>query len=253
MNDVTAVIVDDEPLARLNIREALSKNTNWHIQAELNGANELYRVMQRLKPDVVFLDIHMPGEKGIEIATKLLKRKHPPYIIFITAYDEYAIQAFELYALDYLLKPFDDERFKKAIERAENMMANQTSSEITQKLQKQILNKDQKLDKILIKSVGSIKIIAIEEISYFISSGNYVEVHHSGGMHLHRIQISFLENNLDSSIFIRVHRSAIVKLSEIKTFKTLDDNRYCVVLSGGQSIKVSSAYKDKLMVKLGVL
>ena len=202
---------------------------------------------------MVFLDIHMPGEKGIEIATKLLQLKNPPYVIFITAYDEYAVQAFELYALDYLLKPFDDERFKKTIERAESMMSIPSNIAAIQSLQTDMAYPHKKIDKILIKSIGSIRIVTIEEISYFISCGNYVEVYHSAGMHLHRIQMSYLEVNLDPDIFIRVHRSAIVKISEIKKFKTIDDNKFCVILSGGQSVKVSPAYKEKLMVKLGVI
>lgn len=252
MINVNSIIVDDEDLARVNIREALKDYPNWNIQAELNNANTLYEIIKKLRPDVVFLDIKMPGKKGIDVVKKLLHLDLCPHIIFITAFDDYAIQAFELYAVDYLLKPFNNKRFELAINRAEEIIENERISDSLKHWQKKHFNTANKLDKIIIRSIGSIKFITIQEVYWFGSSGNYVEVHHHGGVHLHRVQLVFLESQLDMKDFLRIHRSAIVKISEVKEFKILEDNRYRVLLSNGDTVKVSLRYKDNLLKRLGI-
>lgn len=251
MDEIKALIIDDEPLARINIREALQPYPHWLVVGELGSGQNLPEVLAQLQPDVIFLDIQMPGQNGIEIAQQLMQAERCPQIIFVTAYDEYAVNAFELSALDYLLKPFDDERFKVAIERLEQLVHNQTQLQPLQRWQKHQLQTQQKLDKILIRSVGSIRIIPLSEVLWFASCGNYVEVHHQQGMHLHRVSLSFLETKLDGQEFCRVHRSAIVKISVIEEVKTADD-QHRLLLTNGDEVRVSPAYKDRLWERLGL-
>ncbi len=252
MNKIKVLIVDDEALARINIREALEPYENWQVVGELNNGKELFSVVEQTRPTVIFLDIQMPGANGMELAEKLMDEDQCPQIIFVTAYDEYAVNAFELCAFDYLLKPFDDERFMKTIQRLESSLT-QTNDQISMKRwQKRQINSAQYLDKILIRSIGSIRIIAVDDVYSFHSCGNYVEVHHLEGMHLHRVSLSFLETKLAPEDFCRVHRSAIVKLSEVKELKILDDNSHQLVLSNEVVVKVSAAYRTRFFDRLGL-
>lgn len=252
MDKFKALIVDDEALARVNIRQALDSYENWQVVGELHNGKELSTMIKQTEPTVVFLDIQMPSTSGIELAAQLMNEENCPQIVFVTAYDEYAVNAFELCAFDYLLKPFDDERFMKTIKRLESNLIATKDHRYIKAWQKKQFSSEQNLDKILIRSIGSIRIIAVEDIYSFHSCGNYVEVHHIEGMHLHRISLSFLETKLDSVQFCRVHRSAIVRLSEIKEIKVLDDNSHQLVLSNGIEVKISVAYKNKVFDRLGL-
>ncbi len=251
-NTINAIIVDDEVLARINIREALKLHPKWHVMTELADGEQLQTALKHTNPDVIFLDIQMPGDNGINIARKLLQAKTKALIIFITAFNQYAVQAFELYAIDYLLKPFNDKRFAQAITRAEEHLTFSQSHNSLKNWQAKHLGTDIKIDKIIIRSSGSIRIISIKDIFFFASSGNYVEVHHEDGIHLHRVQLKFLEAKLNPQQFCRVHRSAIVKLSEVKELKSLEDNQYSVLLSNGKNVKVSSTFRTNLMNQLGI-
>ncbi len=252
INKINAIIVDDEVLARINVREALKLHPKWHVMTELSDGEQLHTALEYTNPDVIFLDIQMPGENGINIAKKLLQTKTEALIIFITAFNQFAVQAFELYAIDYLLKPFNDKRFAQAITRAEEYLTCDQSPSFLKNWQAKHLGSDEKIDKIIIRSSGSIRIILIKDIYFFASSGNYVEVHHEDGIHLHRVQLKFLEAKLNPQQFCRVHRSAIVKLSEVKELKSLEDNQYSVLLSNGKSVKVSSTFRANLMSRLGI-
>jgi len=252
MSKIKALIVDDEALARVNIREALEPHKKWQVVGELNSGKELFVMIKQTKPAVIFLDIQMPGTNGMGLATQLMNEDYCPQIIFVTAFDEYAVNAFELCAFDYLLKPFDDERFNKTIQRLESYFQQPNDQISIQQWQKKQINSVQSLDKILIRSIGSIRIIAIEDVYSFHSSGNYVEVHHLEGIHLHRISLSFLETKLDPEGFCRVHRSAIVKLSEVKEVKVLDDNSHQLILSNNSVVKISAAYKPRFFDRLGL-
>ncbi|GAA6136713.1 LytTR family DNA-binding domain-containing protein [Arenicella sp. 4NH20-0111] len=247
----TAVIVDDEALARANIRAALSQFPNWEVASELGSGEQLTQVISSLKPDVIFLDIRIPKENGIEIAERLNRENVESLIIFVTAYDDYAVEAFELFALDYLLKPFDDNRMKQTLERAEERLNNPPAALQLSELKQHISGDKSTIDKLIIRSVGSLRIVPLEDIFWLGSSGNYVEVHHRHGMHLHRVNLSYLESKLDPDVFCRTHRSAIVRLSEAREFKALPDDKYCLILTDGTTVKVSKSHKDELLDKLG--
>jgi len=249
---ISAIIVDDEVLARINIRKAIEAYPKWQVLTELSEGSQLYTALEYYEPDVIFLDIQMPGENGIEVAKKLLKLKTKALIIFITAFDGFAVQAFEFYAIDYLLKPFNNKRFSQALLKAEQYLINNLSSHSIKAWQAKHFGSQSHIDKIMIKSSGSIRIVLTEDIYFFAASGNYVEIHHKDGTDLQRIQLKFIETQLNPEEFFRVHRSAIIKLSEVKEFKSLDENQYAVVLSNKKQVRVSSGFKGALMSKLGM-
>lgn len=252
---VRALIVDDEALARLNIRAALADYPQWQIAAELANGQELFEQLHRTPIDVLFLDIQMPGISGLELARKITALPKAPLIIFVTAYDHYAVEAFELFALDYLLKPFDDERFQRCLQRAEQALSH-GSHRYYQNLWRHHTSQDEgastALSQLVIRSVGSIRLVPMADVRWFAASGNYVEVHHREGMHLHRVSLSYLEQQLEPSQFCRVHRGALVKLSEVREFHSLADDQYRVILSDGSPVKVSSSYKSVLLERLGI-
>ncbi|GAB4192007.1 MAG: LytTR family DNA-binding domain-containing protein [Wenzhouxiangellaceae bacterium] len=249
---IKAMVVDDEPLARVNIREALSAHSQWQLVSELDSGAQLPQVVRQLTPDVIFLDIQMPGDNGIEIARKLYQSAEPPLIIFVTAHDHYAIDAFELYALDYLLKPFDNQRFALTIARAEHALQPMANESSLRQWQAGFLSPQKLINKLLIRSERSIRIINLDEVYWFAASRNYVEVYHNQGCHLHRVTLAYLEAALDPTIFCRVHRSAIVRLSEVRELKTSTDNKLYIILTDGNRVPVSSAYKSHLLERIGI-
>lgn len=242
---ISAVIVDDENLAQLNIKDALSDYPNWQIQGQFNSAKALFDDLHRIKMDVVFLDINMPHKSGLEIASELLTLPNPPLIAFVTAYDEFALQAFELYAIDYLLKPFDNQRFEQTVKRLELMLR------VPQHPQKHVhaFLAKQPLDKLIINSTGSVRVISMQDIYWFGTYGNYVEVHHKQGCHLHRGSLSQLEAHLDLEHFCRVHRQAIVKINAARELKSLTETKNVLVLSNGDEVSVSDTFKQAFVKK----
>lgn len=250
MNKIKAIIIDDEPLARLNTREALMTIPHWEVVAEFESGDISETQLAQFAPDVLFLDIQMPGENGISLAKRINNYNNPPLIIFVTAYDKYAIDAFELHAIDYLLKPFDSARFRQSIERAEQQIGNLTLREKNLERLQSFFEQSNYLNNILIKSIGTMRVINIESVIWLSSSGNYVEVHHNEGNHLHRESLSSLEEKLDPGIFVRVHRQAIVKLSEVREIKTLPENKHKLVLSNGDETHISKRFKCNLIDKI---
>lgn len=248
--NITAIIIDDEPLARVNIRSALSALPNWQVVLELESGKHLISALKNLKPDVVFLDIRMPGDDGITLASEMLQLQHCPLIIFVTAFDDYAIQAFELFALDYVLKPFDDDRFQKTVQRASQSLERGQQHIQISEWQKHIKGNNQPLNKLLIRSVGSLRIIPVDEVLWLAASGNYVEVHHLDGMHLHRVPLSVLVDKLDPAEFCRVHRSAVVRLSAVRELRTPSDDKYFAILTNGAQVRVSSGYRELLLEQI---
>ena len=249
MSRVTCIIVDDESLARSNLRSALHRYENWTILREFCGAENVVDAVLACKPDVVFLDIKMPGKNGLDCARELVKMNMSVKIIFNTAYDEYALQAFELFALDYLLKPFNDERFDVAVRRAEAMLASDRSKVIDQN--SRLAQSGEYLTKLIVSSASSLRIIDIANIYWFKACGNYVEVMHDEGIHLHRISLSFLEGHLDPKIFMRVHRSSIVRISEIREIASVGGDKYQLILSSKDKVKITNKYRGELLSRIG--
>jgi len=252
MTEIRAAIIDDEPLARLNISTALSSISRWKVIAEFNGAEAAMIGLPELQVDVVFLDIKMPGQSGLELASSLQDLPNAPLIVFVTAHDDYALQAFELFAFDYLLKPFNNDRLKVAVDRVEACFAQNGALASIRNSQLRFRQPSPILDQLVVRSVGSIRIIQICAVRWLRASGNYVEVGHSEGIHLQRVRLSFLEKHLDPRVFIRIHRSAIVRLSEIREVEPGSDDNGKVRLSDLSEHPFSSRYKAELFSSLGL-
>ncbi|TDF38470.1 response regulator transcription factor [Alteromonadaceae bacterium M269] len=246
---ITAAIIDDEEAARFNIKDALRTHKHWHIVGEADNGRDALSIINDTQPDVVFLDIQMPFQNGVSLAKQLLKNRHQPIIVFVTAYDAYAVQAFELYALDYILKPFDNPRFEATIERVESLLA-QPEQEQALKQHYNGYAKQDFLKRLVLRSAGSIRVINIDDIIWFSSESNYVAIHHKDGTHLHRVSLSFLEQHLDPDIFVRTHRTAIVRLEQCREIKVLTENRSIITLANGDQVGLSKAYKDVLITRL---
>jgi two-component system, LytTR family, response regulator len=246
----TVIIVDDEPLARINLRQLIDQYTDWKIVLELENGHGLENYVAQLQPDLVFLDIRMPKRNGISAATGLLTLSNPPLVVFVSAYSDYALQAFELYALDYLLKPFSDERFKQTVDRLNTLAGKTNLLEKVVDQQIEIAQDKKYLKVLIIRSVSVIQVVDLKDVIWFRGSGNYVEVMLAKEKYLHRVSISFLETNLDPQDFVRCHRSAIVRLSAIKEIKTLDDSQGVIRLENGDSTKLSQTYKDTILDRI---
>ncbi|WP_444996238.1 LytR/AlgR family response regulator transcription factor [Aliikangiella sp. IMCC44359] len=249
----TALIVDDENLARANIKYSLDDYPYWQVIGECNRGDKVFESVCKQGPDVVFLDIKMPGLNGLKVCQQLQQLDNPPFIIFVTAYDIHAVEAFELCALDYLLKPFDDSRFSKTIERVEQLLINnQNQIKQVEQLEQLSDENEESLTTLIVRSVGRIQLIEIDKINWLSTAGNYVELHLADKTILHRVSLSYLEKHLSKDDFIRVHRTAMIRHSQVSEFLTLADGQYSVLLKTGEKVNVSQTYKDRLLQLLGI-
>ena len=243
---IRCIVVDDEPIARNVIKDYLKDDPLIEVIGECgNGADAVLMVLDK-KPDLVFLDIQMPEMDGFQVIDAVGVKKLP-FIIFVTAYDQYAIQAFEINALDYLLKPFDDDRFFRSIERAkEFIIANKNMKSELTNLIGNVKNKDPYLKRLLIKSEGRFILLKTDEIKYIESASDYVHVFSGDESYLIRETMHSLEDRLDPRIFVRIHRSFIVNIDFIREFQPWDKNNYIVILKDGKELKMSCKYRDRI-------
>lgn len=253
VGQIDALVVDDEKLARANIRYSLQDFDNWRVIGECRRGDQVLDAVSELAPNVVFLDIKMPGLNGLKVCQQLQQLSKPPIIIFVTAYDVHAVEAFELCALDYLLKPFDDERFAKTIERIELLVINRQTQQYQVDQLEQVSSADQsELKTLIVRSVGRIQLIEIEQVNWLSTAGNYVELHLDDQVILHRVSLSYLEKHLPKIDFVRVHRTAMIRVSQVCEFLTLADGQYAVVLKSGEKVNVSQTHKERLLQLLGI-
>lgn len=244
---ISAVIIDDEPIARKIIRDYLKNNESIDIIGECgNGADAVVMILEK-KPDLIFLDIQMPEMDGFEVI-ETLGIDNLPFIIFVTAYDRYAIKAFEINALDYLLKPFDDDRFYSSISRAvQHIQTKRNYKSELFNLLKGYKKKQKYLNKVLIKTGGRYLLLKTGDIQYLEAAADYVKVFtEKNESFLIRDTMNNLENRLNPDIFLRIHRSYIANIECIKEFQPWDKNNYIVVLKNGKELKLSRKYKERL-------
>ena len=242
---IRCIVCDDEYLGRQNIRQALSSFPEWEIVGELDSGTGLAALIERAQPDVIFLDIRMPGESGIDIMRDLVARAKPPEIIFITAFDQFAIHAFEVYALDYILKPFDEQRFAQAIERAGRAIERNLI------LQRAETTEDRRhLTRLFIASMSKVEVVDVSAVYAFVANGNYVDILLERTKRLHRSSLNYLEQNLNPAIFVRCHRSSIARVDKIRDLVCLGEMRYEVVLENNTKVRMSSTYRDSVMAAL---
>jgi two-component system LytT family response regulator len=247
---VRYLIVDDEAPSRANLRLALAAHPDWQLLAQCDGAASARAALAVHDVDVIFLDIQMPAESGLVLAREISCLREPPLIVFATAYSEHAVDAFEVHALDYLLKPLNDARLAQTVERIAAMLAQRQREAYGAALRDYVDagagQAVERLERINVRSVGRIEQIRVEHILWIESAGNYVELHLEGRTVLHRITLNRLEALLVPGDFLRVHRSAIVRRSQIARLETAGDGSYRLTLRCGATVAVSERYLTAL-------
>lgn len=243
---IRSIIVDDEEHARITLRYALSKFPEWTVLAELKNAATAREYLVQHAVDVVFLDIQMPKESGLELVQNLLEQGKPPLIIFVTAYNAHAIDAFDLHALDYLLKPFSADRFAKTLARAREMLDLTRPPAYGQALAACLASGLQATypRQVTVRSIGEMESILLSEVYWMGAAGNYVELHLDRRVVLHRVALSKLEEYLDPRQFVRVHRSVIVRADQPAHLQVLGNGGYQLSLRNGAEVPVSKNYVE---------
>lgn len=251
---IRALIVDDEPLARECLRTLLAREADIEVVAECGDGAEAVSVVERERPDLLFLDVQMPEMDGFHVLEAIGETERPPSVIFVTAYDKYALRAFEVHALDYLLKPFDRERFTRALERARASLMQTRKGAIDERLLAllaDIKTEQKHMERLVIKASGRVFFIKTEEIDWIEAASNYVRLHVGRDSHLMRETMSALESKLDPRKFLRASRSAIVNIEKIKELHPLFRGDYEIVLHTGARLTLGRAYREKLQELLG--
>lgn len=241
-----AILIDDEPLSREIVKAYLKKYEQVTVVEECNDGFEGVKAIQQHKPDLIFLDIQMPKINGFEMLELI---DNPPAVIFITAFDEYAIRAFESNAIDYLLKPFSEERFKKAMEK---WMGKSISTESTQKVLEEVSRNPLQQNRVVVKTGTKVKIIPLHEIHYFEADDDYVKVVTGDGQFLKNKTMQYYESTLDPHQFVRVHRSYIIHINQITRIDPYQKESHLAILRDGKQIPVSKTGYVKLKEILGL-
>ncbi len=247
---IRAMIVDDEAPALINLGLALAEQPGWQVVACCESATQAREFLQQQTVDVLFLDVQMPGETGLDLARQICQQPQPPLIVFVTAYNNFAVEAFEVHALDYLLKPFDDQRLAGTLQRAEALLEHRQQTNYGEAVRNYVNqlheNAPSYLQSVSVRSVGKIESVRLSEVQWMQSAGNYVELHLAQRMILHRTPISQFESQLDPQKFLRVHRSVIVSVAQICVLKVVGDGLYQLQLKNGAEVPVSERYLAKL-------
>jgi two-component system LytT family response regulator len=253
---IRTLLVDDEPLARERLRKLLEAEPDIDLIGECADGQEALEKIRNESPDLLFLDIQMPELDGFGVIAQLEESQRPA-VIFVTAYDRFALKAFEVHALDYLLKPFDRDRFQTALGRARTLAKQRQSGELNQQLSSLLagLKSDKPetkyLDRLAIRSEGRVLFFKTEDIDWIEAADNYVSIHIGSESHLHRETMASLENKLPPHRFIRISRSTIVNLERIKEMQPMFHGDYVVILKNGTRLNLSRNYRDKLNQLLG--
>lgn len=262
------LVVDDEPLARLRLEDLLRHEPNVELVGTAADGLAAVEAIRTLAPDLVFLDVQMPGRTGLDVVREIGPARMPA-TIFVTAFDQYALQAFDVAALDYLVKPFDDERFEQAFRRARRLL----ELEGIERLRAQLLAVLQPeahgpaipatpvtpatsapyLDRIAVEMRGKVRVVPVSQIDYITASGPYAELHVGDRTYVIREAMQTLEERLDPAHFFRIHRSAIVRVDLVETFFRGAGGDYEVQLKGGVRLRVSRSRREALELRLGVV
>jgi len=249
---IRALIVDDEPLARRRIKSLLAHDQSVEVIGECSDGYKAVTSISELNPDLVFLDVQMPAMDGFEVI-KTISAEQMPTVIFVTAYDQYALKAFEVNALDYLLKPFDRRRFQKTLERAKAMIRGLKNGNVNNQLLSLLddLRREQNIpDRFIIKSGGRVVFLRVEEIDWMSTVGNYVRLQVGRESHLMRETMTGMESKLDPVSFMRIHRSTIVNLDRVKEVQPWAKGEYVVIMRDGTRLIMSRRYRERLNERL---
>lgn len=252
---IRTLIVDDEPLARTRLRSLLEEHSDFEIAGECSSGPEAIEFIDREHPQLVFLDVQMPECTGFEVIQNIDTVERPA-VIFVTAFDSYAVKAFEVHAIDYILKPIDRERFEDALDRARRTFERNEIDEVNRKLSSLIDNVRREkrfLNRVVIKTSGKVLFLRVQDIDWIEAAGNYVRIHFGEQSHLLRETMSALESRLDPEQFLRIHRSVIVNIDRIREMQPAFHGDYYVILKNNRQLPLSRGYREKIEPFLGRL
>lgn len=243
------LIIDDEFLARERIKKLLAADDDIEIVGECANGLEAIQAIGNQKPDFIFLDVQMPELDGFGVLENLGAADHLPLVIFVTAYDQYAIKAFEVRALDYLLKPFNRQRFSSALSRAKAQLQQQETGLLHHRIDNLLLELQQRREpvrRLVIQSAGRVFFLRLDEIDFVKAAGNYLELHADEENYLYRDTMSRFEQKLDPGEFVRIHRSIIINVSQLKSLKRLPNGDFVVFLKDGRSFASGRGYRENV-------
>lgn len=251
---IRTLIVDDEPLAREGIRLLLVAHPDITIAGECANGIDAIKAIESQAPDLVFLDVQMPGLDGLEVARRI-HEDAMPMVVFVTAFDKFAIKAFESHAVDYLVKPINKERFEKTLAYIKQRHREKTADELTRRLLSMLAGSEPPSsggsERLSIRQGERVYFLNLAEIDYIESAENYVNIHTGKKTHLMRGSLAALEKTLDPKRFVRIHRSVIVNVERIKELQQHVQGEYFVILHNGTRLKLSRTYRDSLSAILG--
>ncbi len=248
---IQSLIVDDELAARELIKNYLAGDASFIVTGEASNGIDAIKQIIKKKPDLVFLDIQMPEMDGFEMI-ETIGLDNLPYIIFVTAYDQYAIKAFEINALDYLLKPFDRKRFLSAINRAkEHLLSKKTIENQITSLLSNIKKETKYLSKIMIRTGGRIFFLNDDDIKWIEAASNYIKIFSGNDNYLVKDTLGNFEKKINPDKFVRIHRSCIINIDFIREIQPWDKNNHLVILDNGKELKLSRSYKDRIFDLFG--
>jgi two-component system LytT family response regulator len=263
MNTLRTIIVDDENLARRGLSIRLKQMPNIDVVAECANGHEALQAVAEYSPDLLFLDIQMPGMDGFEVIEQL-QADNLPMVIFVTAFNEYAVEAFRVHAIDYVLKPIDDERLLESIERAVAHRSMAETEQAKEKLVRMVMGMTgasastveemadtgeaprSRPERLTIKDGSEIHLVRVDDIQWVDAAGDYMCIHAGGDTHIMRITMKQLEAMLDPATFLRIHRSTLVNANRVTGAQTLDNGEYLLTLDSDAKLKVSRGYRDKV-------
>ena len=253
MTRIRTLVVDDEPIARERVLALLGDEPDIDVIGECASGVEAVCEIEQKAPDLVFLDVQMPEMDGFAVA-RAINPGRLPALVFVTAFDQYAVQAFEVHALDYLLKPFSARRFKSALSHAREQLAQRQATTLGRRLLEvlpDLQKRDPAPDRLVVKSSGRVYFVRIADIDWCEAAGNYVSLHVGTHSHLIRDTMSRLESQVDPRRFVRIHRSTIVNVDRIQELRSSLTGEHTVVLRDGTRLTLSRGYRDALQARLG--
>lgn len=265
MTKIRTLVIDDEPIARARVVSLLERENDIEVVGECSSGRQAVSAIASTNPDLLFVDIQMPEGNGLDLA-RTLRSPGAPAVVFVTAFDEYALQAFEVHALDYLLKPFSAERFRSALGHAREHMSHRRASQpggvqpaggtaaATGATGGVAGSRDAatgRRNRLMIKSGGRIHFVRMSDIDWCEADGNYVRVHVGPQEHMVRDTMAHLESELDAQHFVRIHRSTIVNVDRIQEMQSSFNGEYVVMLRSGTRLTLSRSYRDAIQTRLG--
>jgi two-component system LytT family response regulator len=251
---IRTIVVDDEPLGRERIVSLLEAEPDVHVAAECGDGRAAIAAIRREAPHLVFLDVQMPEQDGFSVM-EAVGGERLPLVVFVTAHDSYALRAFEVRALDYLLKPFDQERFRQSLQRVRTELAHMETDALARRVLELASTyrgeRHVQGDRLVVKSAGRVSFLKTREIDWIEAAGNYLKLHVGAEAHLIRQTMAVIEEQLDPAVFVRIHRSQMVNIDRIKEMHPLFNGEYEVVLRTGARLTLSRGYRERLQARLG--